>query len=319
MAVSWSSLLSLNNPQDVVNYENFVSLSQESQEALCILLPPTAFASFRPALPISHPATRAHTPLANTSSKPQALDITHDSTRAALNANVFSSSAFIAASTTFQDHLFSGWKSAPKRAKVDAFRERIQDGSTHAEWKDDAWNAEAMPQKQRTNFSQDDLANLAKRALIREGDLLVYKRTFNPPGVTVEKDLLVHSINPKSQAIDLLLQPGLTVSLPPDLLVIGASEPTPPTLTMEGVFSSLELEDGILEVAGQVTKADVYAVVQSASTDPESSASVYSTRSAKAVSVWRWPEEVMHDQAAQMMQARGGRELVASVYFMRNA
>lgn len=87
---------------------------------------------------------------------------------------------------------------------------------------------------------------------------------------------------------------------------------------MEGVLSSVELEDGILDVVGQITKADVYAAVNSAAKDHGSSAAVYSTRSAKAVSVWRWSEEVIHDQAVQMIRARGGRELLASVYFMRN-
>ncbi|THH32664.1 hypothetical protein EUX98_g1486 [Antrodiella citrinella] len=255
---------------------------------------------------------------------------------ATLNANVFTSSAFTAASVTFQDHLFSGWKTAPTLAKLEKFNERVQEGSDHAEWKDEAWDAEALPQKQRTNFSFDDLAHLAKRSLVREGDLLAYKRTFSPPGITVEKDLLasrmtsgvacyaltrssqVRSIDRKSHALDLLLQPGLTKSLPLDLMVIGAPDPTPPTLTMEGVLSSVDLEDGILEVVGQITKADIYTVVKSAAKDPEISASVYSTRSAKAVSVWRWPEEVTHDQAQQMIRPRGGRELLASVYFMRN-
>lgn len=132
-----------------------------------------------------------------------------EQTPATLNANAFTSSAFTAASTTFQDHLFSGWKTAATLAKLESFNESVQNGSDHAEWKDDAWNAEALPQKQRTksvshsrcvplmrilnhfsSFSHDDLANLAKRSLLREGDLLAYKRTFSPPGITVEKDLL---------------------------------------------------------------------------------------------------------------------------------
>ena len=40
---------------------------------------------------------------------------------------------------------------------------------------------------------------LAKRGLLREGDVLEYRRTFPPPlGVTVEKDLLVRASAPRS-------------------------------------------------------------------------------------------------------------------------
>ena len=39
-----------------------------------------------------------------------------------------------------------------------------------------------------------DLTALAKRGLLREGDVLEYRRTFPAPlGVTVEKDLLVRT------------------------------------------------------------------------------------------------------------------------------
>lgn len=88
---------------------------------------------------------------------------------------------------------------------------------------------------------------------------------------------------------------------------------------MEGIFGTDDLENALLEVDGRVTRADVHAVVESLSSDPAVSASLHSTRSAKAITVWRWQEETMQDLEVQIIQPRGGRERIATVYFLRNA
>lgn len=49
------------------------------------------------------------------------------------------------------------------------------------------------------SHASNDLVSLAKRSLIKEGDILVYKRTFRPPGCTIEKDLLVRSPLPQCE------------------------------------------------------------------------------------------------------------------------
>ncbi|TCD71105.1 hypothetical protein EIP91_000199 [Steccherinum ochraceum] len=321
LLTSSKSKLTTMDISDILNYENFVSLSPEAQQELCLLLPPTAFKTYHPELSPSHPAAvRARS--ANVASSSNAVDAPVEKSPATLNPNVFSSSGVLAAATTFQDHLYSSWLTATAQAKVENFKRGIQDGSLHSQWKDEAWNEEAGSQKQRKNMVPNDLASLAKRSIIKEGDVLVYKRTLGLTGLTIEKDILVQSIDPKSHALNLLLQPKLTKSLPSQLLVVGAPDPTPPTLTMEGIFSTTELEDAILEVDGRITRAEVWATMHppssSSSADIDVQMYAHSVRCAKSVTVWRWEEEMMHDLDMQMMLPRGGRQLLATVYFLRN-
>ncbi|KAH8105481.1 hypothetical protein BXZ70DRAFT_921031 [Cristinia sonorae] len=295
---------------DVLNYENFVNLSEESQVALCRLMPPTAFSTFSRSLPPLHPGYARGT-------SPMDVDTSNANSPATLNPNFFSSPAFLAAANTFQDHLYSSWMTTTAIAQVNKFKQGIQDGSLHAQWKDEAWNDEAQPSKQAGFSASNDIANLAKRSLIKEGDILVYKRTLQPFGVEIEKDLLVRSIDSKTNSLDLLLRPGTTKSLPSDQLVIGAPDPTPPTLTMEGILSSTELEEAVLEVDGRVTLADFYRTT--ANTKDADRRGIQSLRAAKAITVWRWQEEMMNDFEMQMALERGGRELLTTVYFLRNA
>lgn len=139
----------------------------------------------------------------------------------------------------------------------------------------------------------------------------------------------MRSINPKSSAITLLLQPSVGKSLPPAMLVIGPPEPHPPILTMEGILSSVELEDEILETDGRISRSDRYATIQEnvASTqmpggpdDPYNTvAHVMSTKAAKSLSVWRWREDMQGELELQMIQERGGRERLGTVYYLRNS
>ena len=68
-------------------------------------------------------------------------DIT-DHTDSELNLGIFFDPHFMAASRTFQDHLYLGWFSAAHREKVKSFQEGVRNGTLAAPWKDEVWNRE---------------------------------------------------------------------------------------------------------------------------------------------------------------------------------
>ena len=92
---------------------------------------------------------------------------------------------------------------------------------------------------------------------------------------------------------------------------------------MEGILSSAELEDGVLEVDGRVTRADIHSMTTSLTTsapnDPDAVAALHSIRAAKAITVWRWQDEMADDIGMQMVLSRGGRQALTTVHFLRNA
>lgn len=240
-----------------------------------------------------------------------------------LDPMLFSSSFFQSAALTFQDHLHSSWLSPKAKEKMENFDAGLQDGSLHAEWKDDAWNQDNLPPKRGSRNSVDtDLVALAKRSLLQEGDIIAYKRTFPIPGITVEKDLLVRSINSTSHSLSLLLQPAIGRPLPTQLLVVAPPNPEPPTLSMDDIMGTLELEDGILDVDGRVSRTDRHAMTMSLGAGHGifgSSDIRASIRTAKSFSVWRWREEMLNDFEMQMIQDRGGRELLGTISYLRSA
>ena len=61
---------------------------------------------------------------------------------AELNLSIFSNPHFLAASRTFQDHLYLGWFSATHLEKVKDFQEAVQNGTLAAPWKDEVWDRE---------------------------------------------------------------------------------------------------------------------------------------------------------------------------------
>lgn len=113
------------------------------------------------------------------------------------------------------------------------------------------------------------------------------------------------------------------------MLVIGPPAPQPPILTMEGILSSVELEDEILEIDGRVSRSDRYTAIQNEvisrrvpdGIDDSSNMipRVISAKAAKSLSVWRWREEMQGELEIQMIQERGGREPLGTVYFLRNS
>ena len=59
-----------------------------------------------------------------------------------LNLSIFTDPHFLAASRTFQDHLYFGWFSAAHLEKVRDFQETVRNGTLAAPWKDEVWNRE---------------------------------------------------------------------------------------------------------------------------------------------------------------------------------
>lgn len=111
----------------------------------------------------------------------------------------------------------------------------------------------------------------------------------------------------------MLLQPGSTTSLPQDLLVVAPPNPTPPILTIEDTLSSTDLEDALLEVDGRVSRDQRRAPPML----PNGKPVPRSTSAAKALTVFRWRDEVLHDLEMQLSMERGARERCGTVWYLR--
>jgi hypothetical protein len=59
-----------------------------------------------------------------------------------LDPAVFTDPHFVASLMTFQDHLYSGWMTAKHKAKLADYERGIRDGTLHAPYKDEVWDAE---------------------------------------------------------------------------------------------------------------------------------------------------------------------------------
>ena len=69
-----------------------------------------------------------------------------DRTPATLDPAVFSSPFFLSAAHTWQDHLFSSWLTQKASDDLEKFSQGAQDGSLHADWKDEAWERDHATQ-----------------------------------------------------------------------------------------------------------------------------------------------------------------------------
>jgi hypothetical protein len=124
-------------PQDIINAQTWQMLSGDSQTHLKTLLPPTAFTNYFESLGTDHPSIEKG--MMNVDELPADTDQKSD---AELNLGIFSDPHFLAASRTFQDHLYFGWFSAAHREKVKDFQETVRNGTLAAPWKDEVWNRE---------------------------------------------------------------------------------------------------------------------------------------------------------------------------------
>lgn len=109
-------------------------LSGDSQVLLKTLLPPTAFTNYLESQGSDHPS------IEKGMSTDEPPNTNYNDTE--LNLSIFSDSHFLAASRTFQDHLYLGWFSAAHLEKVRDFQEAVRNGTLAAPWKDEVWQRE---------------------------------------------------------------------------------------------------------------------------------------------------------------------------------
>ncbi|EMD35791.1 hypothetical protein CERSUDRAFT_106500 [Gelatoporia subvermispora B] len=321
---------------DALNYSNFLDLSQESQDSLVSLLPPTAFTTHQSTVSpthVDHPAAESAENCAQTSAGPSNTgNMVQECTTATLEPAVFTSAHFLSAAHTFQDHLYSGWLTQKAADDIARFEEGVRAGTMHAEWKDEEWDAE---HEQKTSAGKGkkagpaNLALLAQHDVVKEGDVLSYRREFPHLQITVEKDMLVQSINPRTHALTVHLLPATAQSLPTAVLVAGQEAPVANMLAIEDVSDPEELEAGVLDVDGRVgpgershprpesfkpTAGLVTATIEVPQTQVIPTARI---RAWKAFTVWRWRDEMRDAVDLQIVQERGGRERVGTLYYLR--
>ncbi|KAI0631552.1 Asx homology domain-containing protein [Trametes polyzona] len=328
---------------DVINYTNFLELSEESQNRLCGLLPPTAFSTYVPTVCPSHPDYRPPTDggAPGDSNVVDRMDVDDadaasgsgsesGATPATLDPTVFTSPFFLSAAHTWQDHLFSSWLTKKATDEMARFAEGARTGDMHVDWKDEVWEAEqqqsSVTLKGKKAAEEIDLTTLAKKELLREGDILVYKRGF--PGLkdTIHKDILVESINYLTHTIDVLLAPDQRRTLPQALLVHNANpkHTGEKMLSIKKVTDVVALERGVIDVDGRIRPSDKYAHDVAACTIPpppggvtEEMQNMIEVRAWKSFTVWRWREEMRDQTELQGVQDRGGRERIATLFYLR--
>ncbi|KAJ7512421.1 Asx homology domain-containing protein [Mycena galericulata] len=300
---------------DLINANSWNMLSPDSQTRLAAFLPPTAFRSFQPTLGPDHPA---------------AADLMNvDSGDAGpLDTSFFTDAHFLAAAHTFQDHLYSNWLSDAHAEKVEKYTKGIHDGSLAAPWKDEVWERDNQNEeptvttgshtssvlagyaiffscRTQSHFvscstrrsreaSELKLGDLAKNSVLREGDVLAYKRNFTNLNIFVEKDAIVQRIDPRTHSLTVLVEPGTTRDLPAHLLMPGPSDPSAPTRSMT-ITSPTQLESGLLDIDGRVERTK----------RPHGNAW-------KAMTLWRWPGDALGTEGG-----RGGREAHGTLFYLR--
>ena len=139
----------------------------------------------------------------------------------------------------------------------------------------------------------------------------------------------VDSINPTSHTITFLLSPGTRTPLHPTLLVSGsgshAVDEDKTTLSMDDIADPIALERGVLDVDGRVSsprkyEQDVAAcpnALTATGAPSEELKDLIAVRAWKAFTLWRWREEMRDQVEAQLLQERGARERVATLFYLR--
>ncbi|KAJ7089190.1 Asx homology domain-containing protein [Mycena belliarum] len=282
---------------ELINANSWDMLSPDSQTRLAALLPPTAFRSFQPTIGLDHPAADNTMQL---DQKPS------DS----VDTSFFADPHFLAAARTFQDHLFSNWLSDAHAEKVKKYEQGIKDGSLAAPWKDEVWERDNQREERTTTSAANNLAgeaaelkliDLAKNSVLREGDVIAYKRNFTNLDIVVEKDVIIQKIDRRTHSLTVLLEPGPTRDLPSHLLMPGPTEPAAPTRIMT-ITSPTQLESGLLDVDGRVERAK----------RPNGNAW-------KALTLWRWSGDALNhsSQPQSNEDRRGGRQDHGTLFYLR--
>ena len=161
------------------------------------------------------------------------------------------------------------------------------------------------------------LYTLAKKGIIRVGDVIAYKRAFATSEV-IEKDVIVsfhfflrlfiylqspqvQSIHPKTYALTILTQSGPVKYLPPHLLMDPPEEPSAPMLSMT-ITSPSMLETGLLDTDGRMEKTR----------RPNGNAW-------KSFTVWRWRGGDAGAGNWREGDERGGRENHGTLFYLRGS
>ncbi|KIK65321.1 hypothetical protein GYMLUDRAFT_219227 [Collybiopsis luxurians FD-317 M1] len=294
-------LVNVRNEQDIINASSWEMLSFESRARLAKLLPPTAFADYQTTLDPNHPS-RAHKDASDFNSMAMEPSQSSSSSRLAdlVLPSLFTDPHFLAASRTFQDHLYSGWLKDDFKIKVSKYEEGIRDGTLAAPWKDEEWEKDHPPPKDEApTFSPPKSRKNARagtvdlKSVVRAGDIISYRHNFSALDILVEKDVLVHSIN-TDRSITVLVESGTAQHLPPYLVMPGPPDPVPPIQSMD-VSSPGMLETGILDLDGRVERTK----------RPNGNAW-------KSFTVYRWRQTVLPDDN------KGGREQTGTLHYLRS-
>ncbi|KAJ6532778.1 Asx homology domain-containing protein [Mycena vulgaris] len=293
------SRLTKMNISDLINANSWNMLSPDSQSRLAALLPPTAFPSFQPTIGFDHPAAGDSINIDSSQSSP-------------IDTSLFTDAHFLAAAHTFQDHLYSNWLSDVHAEKVQKYEQGIKDGSLAAPWKDEVWERENQKEEPTGTSAVNShsatlageaaelkLGDLAKSSVLREGDVIAYKRNFTNLDIIVEKDVIVQRIDPRTHSLTVLLEPGTTRDLPAHLLIPGPSEPDAPTRSMT-ITSPTQLESGLLDVDGRVERTR----------RPNGNAW-------KALTLWRWTGDALEYNSPSNDGHRGGRQDHGTLFYLR--
>ncbi|TFK35838.1 hypothetical protein BDQ12DRAFT_611005 [Crucibulum laeve] len=290
---------------DLINSGSWNLLSQESQNALRKLLPPTAFTDY------CNSAENDDSTSVNNDS----MDVDLDPTRDEINHAVFSDPHFLAAIHTCQDHIYLNWMSDAHAEKLQKFQAGVQDGTMSVPWKDETWERENSVARTPTNIQTPPLRNgtecssragwaaeiklniLAKNGILRVGDVIAYKRNFTAAGLTIEKDVIIQSIHSKSYALTVLTEAGPVKNLPVPLLMREPEDPPPSTRSMI-INSPAMLETGLLDIDGRMDRFQ----------KPNGNAW-------KCFTIWRWRGDSME----VLTDDRGGRENHGTLFYLRGS
>ncbi|KAF5378158.1 hypothetical protein D9615_007616 [Tricholomella constricta] len=284
--------------KDLINAASWNMLSPDSQQALKVLLPPTAIVGFRTVIDPDHPSA----------ADSMSVDEPAASSSGEVDTAVFTDSHFLAAAHTLQDHIYSDWMSESHVQKVKKYEEGIRNGTMSAPWKDEVWeqnNTSTRPSAP-ANFASESgarageaaevkLVTLAKNDVLRVGDIIALKRNFLGLDLIVEKDAIIQAIHPKTHALTVLFEPGMTKHLPAQLLAPEPAEPSAPT-QVACITSPTQLETALLDNDGRIERAR----------RPNGNAW-------KCMTVWRWRGEPMGDTG----DGRWGRENHGTLFYLR--
>ncbi|TDL17073.1 hypothetical protein BD410DRAFT_901636 [Rickenella mellea] len=316
---------------DVVSAAAWGMLSDEAKQKLCHHLPPTAFLDYQPVVDRSHPSQRVgRTP--EEGANHDAMDVDPlQRIPGHVDSAMFTDPHFESAARTFQDHLYSGWLTEAHRELVNSHQDGIRSGILHAPWKDDVWIRDHPPivppsttgimaQPESSQQAGDAaglrLTDLAQYGVVKTGDIISYKRTFkiDTLTLTIEKDVLIRAIHPKSFVITVLTSPGADSAIPSSLLPPFASahdfnaaydSACAESIVREMIITSpSQLENTLLDMDGTVER----------NRRPHSNAWKHTT-------LWRFAEGrdvgLQGDLQIAMLLEKGGRECYGTLFYLR--